>query len=627
MKKLLFLFVAITLILLSACSNEIVTESSEPIQSDAEDASAVSEISRELTLEEKFPEYNLELIVNKLYLAKPKGNIEGDVEQHIVASDGRIIKTFCCESINKVPNNNNLLFVVMSDRTAYFINEFGDRTDKTLWESLVVWVQDERGALLGKRGEVYYFLDSNGEETEQITPEPHVEEERDGLKIVSKFNGEDRVYGVMKGDEYIIEPRFLEMPIVKKGKIVVNNNAFDLLSSEGYIYDYSGKLVKQIRGHFAAHRDFNYIIECELIEKDSEDALFSILDCSCKKLYTAPKGTTVGLAYVTMWSPEIMPYHVTVNNVTVHLEKLIDNIEYPPVKVADYQNAVGLNPEKATVVQTPYLVGNIGRMYEVTDELKEHVKAKLISYLTLANIEYGERNITYVEDEGTFFAKVKIPNSVYNVLSYPDSIYRSVADSGDSREPLTDPLSDPLVLEFCQMTFKTTKGLKVEKISNAYLIYEENNGVDKNALSITQKRVVVNLDYHGGFCTAIYAVDMSDENIYPTHTLDALSYDEALQALRNGDYIHPPFDLTEYDYKNGNIEGAKFEYREISYCGCEECQGNIGYYIPCYTFLIRDKDSPEFVGEALVPAIDLDELNELLSSKSLPCVNHFWTEE
>jgi len=101
MKKLLFLFVAITLILLSACSKEIVTESSEPIQSDAEETSAVSEISRELTLEEKFPEYNLELIVNKLYLAKPKGNIEGDVEQHIVASDGRIIKTFCCESINK----------------------------------------------------------------------------------------------------------------------------------------------------------------------------------------------------------------------------------------------------------------------------------------------------------------------------------------------------------------------------------------------------------------------------------------------------------------------------------------------------------------------------------------------
>ncbi len=635
MKKLLFLFVTVILVFLSACNEEAVTVTSENGQSTQSDESVfsidetsiVSEESRELTLEEKFPEHEIEHITNKLYLAKRKGSAEGNTDQHIITEDGRIIKTFYCESINKVPQNELLLFVVMADNTAFFINEFGDRINKTSWDSLAVWEENEEGALLGKLGDVFHFLDSNGETVLQIGPEPYLGGQYDGLTIASKFNGEGWLYGVMKDGEFIIEPKFFDQPIIKKGRIVFNNNALDVLTTEGYIYDYSGKLVKQIYGHFTAHKDFNYIIECERNDKDSEDAVFSILDYSGNKLYTAPMGVTIGLANVTMWSSEIMPYNVTLNGEIIHLEKLIENVEYPPVTVEDYKNAVGLNPENATVLQTPYLVGNIGRQYEVTDELKNYVKAKLIDYLTLAGIPFDEKDVTYVEDEGTFFAKYAIPNSVYNVLSYPDSIRRSVADSGDSCDPLTDPLSDPLILDFCEMTFKTTKGLRVEKTSNKYIIFEERNGVDENALSIAQRSVVVYLETHGGFCTGIYAVDMSDENIYPTYTLDAISYDEAVKELRNGNYTQPPFNLTEYDCKNGKIEGVRLEYRVIDFCACEECQGNIGYYIPCYSFLIRDKHSPEFVGEALVPAIDIDELNELLSSKALPRVDHYWTED
>lgn len=625
MKKLLFLFLALITVL-SACNEETVSSSSENAQSDGSiESSTASEESREMTLEEKFPEHEIEHITNKLYLAKRKGSAKGNTDQHIVTEDGRIINTYYCESINKVPGNELLLFVVMEDDTAFFINEFGDRINKMRWDSLKVWEESEEGALLGKIDDVFHFLDSNGETVLQIGPEPYLGQQHDGLTIASKFTENGWRYGVMKDGEFIIEPQFWDMPIIKKGRIVFNSETTDANGEECYIYDYSGKLLR--KGRFLAHWDFNYMIECEQNSNDPDNVTYSILDYSGKKLYTAPMGTTIGLAYETMWSPEIMPYHVKLNNELTHLEKLIENVEYPPVTVNDFKNAYLLDPKTATVIQTPYLYGNTGRRYKVTDELKEYVKEKLISYLDLANIEYEERDITYVEDEVTFFAKFSIPNSVYNVLSYPHAISRSVADSGDSCEPLTDPLSDPIVRQFCEFTFKTAKGLRVEKTSNSYIIFEERNGVDKNALSIAQRSVVVYLEPHGGFCTGIYAVDMSDENVYQTHTLDAISYDEALEALRNGDYTHPPFNLTEYDYKNGKIEGARFEYREIDYCGCKECQGNIGYYIPCYSFLIRDKYSPEFVGEALVPAIDLDELNGLLSSKGLPRVDHYWTED
>lgn len=633
MKKLLFLFLALITVL-SACNEETVSSSSENAQSDGSiegssepiESSTVSEESREMTLEEKFPDHNIDHIINKVYLATRKGNFDGDTDQYIIDENGRIIETFCCNRIKKVSNNKTLLYVVMSDGTAFFINEVGVRTENLSWDSLVHWEEVDGSVLLGKRGGEYFALDSKGKTVQKISTEPEPLEEYDGLTIAKAFRDIDWFYGVMKDGEFIIEPQFWDMPIIKKGKIVVNGNALDVLSSEGYIYDYSGKLVKKIYGHFAARNNFNYIIECERNDKDSEDATYSILDYSGEKLYTAPTGTTIGLAYETMWSPEIMPYHVMLNNEMIHLEKLIDGIEYPPVTVEDFKNAYGIDPENATVIQTPYLNGNTGRRYEVTDELKEYVKEKLISYLDLANIEYEESDITYVEDEGTFFAKLSIPNSVYNVLSYPHAISRSIADSGDSCEPLTDPLSDPIVRQFCEFTFKTAKGLRVEKTSNSYIIFEERNSVDKNALSIAQRSVVVYLEPHGGFCTGIYAVDMSDENVYQTHTLDAISYDEAVKEFRNGNYTIPPYSLIEIDYEKGIIEGVEFDYILITDCECKECY-DIGYYIPCYCINMRDKDSPQYHGDVYVPAIDLDELNELLSSKGLPRVDHYWTED
>jgi hypothetical protein len=85
------------------------------------------------------------------------------------------------------------------------------------------------------------------------------------------------------------------------------------------------------------------------------------------------------------------------------------------------------------------------------------------------------------------------------------------------------------------------------------------------------------------------------------------------------------YDLVEIDHENCNIEGVEFVYELITDCDCEECF-DISYYIPCYDFIIRDKASPEYVGDFLVPAIDLNELNDYLASKSLPHVNHYWTE-
>ncbi|MBQ1206602.1 MAG: hypothetical protein IIX67_05275, partial [Clostridia bacterium] len=86
------------------------------------------------------------------------------------------------------------------------------------------------------------------------------------------------------------------------------------------------------------------------------------------------------------------------------------------------------------------------------------------------------------------------------------------------------------------------------------------------------------------------------------------------------------YGLAEIDHENCNIEGVEFVYELITDCCCEECF-DIGYYIPCYCINMRDKDSPQYHGDVYVPAIDLDELNGLLSSKGLPRVDHYWTED
>ena len=446
----------------------------------------------------------------------------------------------------------------------------------------------------------------------------------DGLTVVKAYGKNFWLFGVMKDGEYIIKPRFDEEPIIKNGKIIFNKNKQNELGSEGYIYDYSGKLIKKVNGNFTAHKDFDYIIEYERYDHDPKTGLHMILDYSLEKLCTAPMGVCIGLAYHSMWSPEIMPYHVEVNGVTVHLKNLIDGIEYPKVEVPDYKNAVGLNPESATVIQTPYVFGNMGRHYDFTDELKSYLKSKLINYLTVADVPFDESKIIFEEDEQDCYASYKLDGNS-RVTACCDYILLKTDTEDISREPMTDPFSDPAVLDFCEMTFKTTEGLKVERTSDAYIIYNGSDSVDRGILSLTQKYVRVTVDYEYGFFNYVCAIDLSDENIFPTHTLDALSYAEAEQRFRNGKFVQMTYDLTEIDHENCNIEGVEFVYELITDCCCEECF-DIGYYIPCYNFIIRDKDSPEYVGDFLVPAIDLNELNDYLASKSLPRVNHYWTK-
>ena len=629
MKKLFVLFIAFLVSALSACNEEAVSVSSENAQHEessvaVNESSTVSEESRELTLEEKFPDHNIRSIQNDRCLAVRKGQSDSDRENYIINGDGEIIKAFNCDNIVTISKNKSLLYVVMSDRSAFFINTDGERVDDVLWDSLIPWEKILEGDFLGRRGEEYYVLNSNGETVMQISTEPELYDEYDGLTIVSAFRIDDWYYGVMKDGEFIIEPQFWDMPIIKKGRIVVNSNSLDILSSKGYIYDYSGNLVKTVCGYFKAHEDFDYIIERELKDEFTEDAIYSILDYSGKKLYTAPMGVSIGLAYQSVWSPEIMPYHVAVNGVIVHLENLIDGIEYPKVEVPDYKNAVGLNPESATVIQTPYQIGNTGRQFEATDELKSYLKSKLISYLIVADIPFDESKLSYIEDEGDCFARFKLGDNNY-VLSGCNYICRVDDASDNSREPMIDPMSDPDVQNLCKMTFKTTKELKVEKTSDAYIIYEGSDSAEKDALSIVRKSVVVAFDPEHEFCKYIKAIDMSDENIFPTHTLDAISYAEAEHRFRNGKFVQLPYGLVEIDHENCNIEGVEFVYELITDCDCEECF-DIGYYIPCYNFIIRDKASPECVGDFLVPAIDLNELNDYLTSKSLPHVNHYWTE-
>lgn len=473
---------------------------------------------------------------------------------------------------------------------------------------------------------------SDFSDSEEISDEISVDENFpetvtvcDGLTVVKAYGKNFWLFGVMKDGEYIIKPRFDEEPIIKNGKIIFNKNKQNELGSEGYIYDYSGKLIKKVNGNFTAHKDFDYIIEYERYDHDPKTGLHMILDYSLEKLYVAPLSVTVGLAYQSEWSLEIMPYHVKVNEVIVHLKNLIDGIEYPKVEVPDYKNAYSLNPEKATVLQTPYLVGNTGRQFEATEEFKSYLKAKLINYLAVADIPFDESKLSYVEDEGDCFARFKLGNNNY-VLSGCNYLYRIDDASENSREPMTDPMSDPDVQNLCKMIFSSTENLKMISDSDGavFTIFDEKDTVAETMLSMTQKKIEVFSDCYT--ISSIHAIDMSDENIFPTHTLDALSYDEAVKELRKGNFVQIPYGLTEIDHKNCNIEGAEFDYILITDCDCKECF-DIGYYIPCYNFLIRDKDSPQYVGEFLVPAIDIDELNEYLASKSLPRVNHYWTQD
>lgn len=446
----------------------------------------------------------------------------------------------------------------------------------------------------------------------------------DGLTVVKAYGKNFWLFGVMKDGEYIIKPRFDEEPIIKNGKIIFNKNKQNELGSEGYIYDYSGKLIKKVNGNFTAHKDFDYIIEYERYDHDPKTGLHMILDYSLEKLYVAPLRVTVSLAYQSMWSPEIMPYHVEVNGVIIHLENLIDGIEYPPVNISEYCNAKDISPVNAIVIQTPYQIGNTGRQFEATDELKSYLKAKLINYLAVADIPFDESKLSYIEDEGDCFARFKLGNNNY-VLSGYNYIYW-IADTADNlREPLTDPMSDPVVQNLCKMIFSRTENLKMISDSDGavFTIFEEKDTVAETMLSMTQKKIVVFSNFYT--ISSIHAIDMSDENIFPTHTLDALSYEEAVKELRKGNFVQIPYGLIEIDHENCNIEGVEFVYELITDCDCEECF-DIGYYIPCYDFIIRDKASPEYVGDFLVPAIDLDELNDYLASKSLPRVNHYWTE-
>lgn len=625
MKKLFVLFIAFLVSVLSACNEEAISASSENAQHEesskaVNESSTVSEESRELTLKEKFPDHNIRSIQNDRCIAVRKGRSDSDRENYIINGDGEIIKAFNCDRIVTISKNKSLLYIVMSDGSAYFINTDGERVDDVLWDSLIPWEKILEGDFLGRRGEEYYVLNSNGETVMQISTEPELYGEYDGLTIVSAFRIDDWYYGVMKDGEFIIEPQFWDMPIIKKGRIVVNSNSVDILSSKGYIYDYSGNLVKTVCGDFKAHEDFDYIIERELKDEFTEEAIYSILDFSGKKLYAAPKGVSIDIVKNNPWETRVERYYVTLNGDITHLNKLIDGIVYPEVTIREYADAMDIDPEKVTLFETPYLYGNIGRRYLITDEVKNSVKKRLLSYLALADIDFNEKKLVYKEYENDFFVKYD------NVCVRVDRL--SVATGYDNtlqRDPV-DPLSDPIVRNLCKMTFSTTENLKTVSDSEGrvFTIYEEKDTVAETMLSITRKRVEVFSD--GFTISSVSAIDQSDEAVHQTYTLDAISCNEAITELRKGNYINPPYSLIDIDHENGTVEGVELDYILITECECDECY-DIGYYIPCYCFNLRDKDSPEYCGEVYVPAIDINEFNNYLKSISKSRVDHYWTSE
>ncbi len=631
MKNTIALITALFLaLLLTSClqnKEEFAESSNTPTESSRMEAHESLLPQEPKNIEEIKRDYNETVLQNENILAQPKGYSENERPHYIAAPDGEILKTFVCEDLYVFSANKNLLVVRMTDNSSYFIDTDGERIDSAIWDALHYWEDApwEYTAAIGQRGDEFYALDSMACVLMQISTEPEIiDEYAEGVQLVKAFNCDNYYYGLMKNGEYILRPTFWNAPIIKNGLIITDNNAHDILSSESFIYDFSGKLLKQAYGSFRAHEDFDYIIAFERYDEYSVEGEYSILDYSLKTLYTAEKGGYIGFDYISAFSNDINPYRVILDGESVHLETLIDGIVYPPVTIRDYADAKDITPDKLSVIRTPYLIGNTGRQYPVTDELKSLVKEKLLEYLALAEITFEEEKFSYLADEGTFYAKYV---DEVTVLAYCDSLL--VKTDGKAN----DLLSNPTVEKLCEMTFKNNEKLRIVETRNegtlygdaiVFTIYEEKETVDETMLALAEKYISVFTD--GQNIKSVQATDRSNEKVFPNYTFNAVSYDEAVEELRKGNFKTPPFSLIEFDHKKANIEATEFEYILITDCECEQCY-DVGYYIPCYSFYVRDSDSPEYVGNVLVPAISIDELNEYLASVSQPQVNHFWTEE
>ena len=624
-KTILFLTTLLLLISFYSCKDgsedsslsESVTDTA---YESAADESVANEVSQQPTLKQMYEGYAIKEITRDRYLVSPIGESDTDREHYITNGSGQKIARYYCKQILSLNNliDNDVYYVRNSDSTAFFINgSNGRRIDNITYDRLfyVVGVYYIAGGIFGQIGDEYFIINENGVIDRTIDTSPQTVREVDGMRIVKAFNYDGYYYGVTNTlGQYILQPELSNTPTIRNKKIFVDNNASDPNDMESFIYDDSGKLVKKINGYFETRYNFDYIIECEVKDRSTEEKVYSILDYSGKTLYAAEHGVSIGLASG--------PYHVELGDEIIHLEKLIDGVQYPPVVINEHACATDIDPETAYVIQTPYLIGQYGPQFEITDELKESLKTKVIEYFLLAEYSGPDGGVTIVETDGEFYAHGGFEASYYGVIASTDFLMESISDTGDTSPVPDDPFAEEIVQRFCQIIFGRTTNLKITATRYGYLIYEEKDSFAETALSIAQKRVELYIEWDT-FC-AIKVVDISDKSLYPTYSFDAISYEEALGQLRSGNYIPSHFSQLSFDCSTCNIEGAEYDYFLVTDCSCEECDGNIGYYIPCYNFKIRDKYSPEYVGEILVPAIDINELNSYLESESLPNVNHYW---
>ncbi len=569
-------------------------------------------------------EYNEKILINGNMLVTPKGDSSNERPHYIATQNGEIIKTFVCMDLNLFPANESLL-IVRKESSAFFVDTNGEMNDSTVWNALYYWEEApwEHTAVIGQLGDKFFALDLFAHVIEQISTEPELIEEIDGVQIVKAFNRDNYYYGVMNNGKYIIEPIYTEAPFVINNLIFANNNALDVLSCEIHTYDFFGRLLKQEYGFLRMRDDSYYMIKFRRYNKDSEEGKYSILDYSFRPLYTAEKGIDIDFDYISAYSDDINPHKVRLNGESVLLATLIKGSRYSPILTAPCSDASDLSPKELTVLQTPYVESDDGKHYVVTDELKKRCTERLLRYLELAGIEFEENRLSY--EETYWYFRVYYTCDDMTICADHESLSVRIA-----KREILDPLAEPVVQLMCKMLFDNNEILKIAAGTSGSLfwIYEDNNTLDEDAYSYIQKFIYI---YSSNSEVLTFAAtDRTDDNIYPEYTLKALSCEEATMRLRKGDFKKLNYSYRDsslnYSYKDGDIEAVQFRYVLNNECICEECY-DADYYIPCYCFYIRDTNEPEYYIKLYVPAIDIDKFNEYLTSVSQPCVNHFWTEE
>lgn len=632
MKKITAVLLALLLITAFVGCKE---NTSIPNESNNSEALSQPEFSQAQTSESSVPsnqtniseikcEYNEKILTNGNILATPKGSSSNERAHYIATLNGEIVKTFVCMDMNLFPANENLL-VVRKENSAFFVDANGAMNDSNVWNALYYWEEApwEHTAVIGQLGDEFFALDSSAQVLMQISTEPEIVSETNGIHIVKAFNRDNYYYGVMNDGKYIIEPIFTEAPFVINNLIFANNNALDVLSCEICTYDFSGRLLKQEYGFLRMRDDSYYMIKFRRYNKDSEEGEYSILDYSFRPLYTAEKGIDIDFDYISAYSDDINPHRVRLDGESVLLATLIKGSRYSPILTAPCSDASDLSPKELTVLQTPYVDADDGKHYVVTDELKNRCTERLLRYLELAGIEFEENRLSYEETYGYFH----VYYTCDDMTIYAD--HESLSVQIAKREIL-DPLAEPVVQLMCKMLFDNNQILKIAAGTNGSLfwIYEDKNTPNEDDYSRLLKFIYI-WSYNRDVLT-FTATDRTDDNIYPKYTLKALSCEEATMRLRKGDFkkLNDSYrdSYLNFSYKDGDIEVVQFRYVLKNECICEECYYT-DYYIPCYCFYIRDTNDPEYYIKLYVPAIDIDEFNEYLTSVSQPTVNHFWTEE